>query len=184
MKLYAIIAVAIFALLALWGISVNNSIERKDEAVDASFAQVDTVLQRRFDLIPNLVNTVKGYAKHEEGVFKAVTEARSQWSAAKTPEEKMAASAAMDKALVNVKAVTENYPTLKADRNFLELQSQLEGTENRIAVERRNYTQVVQAYNSYIRVFPNSMIAGFKGVQKRKTFEADSTARNSVKVEF
>lgn len=175
---------SILVLLALGGISINNSIERKDEAVDAAFGQVDATLQRRFDLIPNLVNTVKGYAKHEESVFVKITEARAQWSAAKTMEEKQVAANAMDKALVAVKAVSEQYPELKANQNFLELQSQLEGTENRITVARHDYNTTVKGFNQYIRPWPASMIAGMKGSQKRKYFEADTAAKQNVRVDF
>ena|SRR6218665_1868966 len=179
------IILGVVVLLGLMFVSIGNTIVQKDEDVNSQFANVDSVLQRRFDLIPNLVSTVKGYAAHEEKVFIQVTEARSAWSKAQSQDEKSAAAGLMDKALVNVKAVAEKYPDLKANQNFLELQSQLEGTENRISVERRGLNVKVNDYNGYIRTFPASIVASIKGLSKRNDyFKSDEAAKNAPKVSF
>lgn len=166
-------------------VSRRNQMVVMHEAVRASWAQVDVVIQRRADLIPNLVNTVKGYAAHEETVFDSVTKAREALIGAQTPEGRVAANAQLDGALGRLLAVVENYPNLKANENFLELQDELAGTENRIAVERRRYDETVRTYNTYIALFPNNLIAGMAGFQRENNyFAAVGTAREVPKVEF
>lgn len=165
----------------------------KQEAVTAQWAQVENVYQRRADLIPNLVSTVKGYADFEQETLTAVIEARSKATSVNIDASKLDASsiqkfqAAQDglsSALSKLMVVVERYPELKANQNFLELQSQLEGTENRIAVERRKFNETAQAYNTYIRKFPNNMIAGMFEFEKSDYFEADEGADKAPKVEF
>lgn len=165
----------------------------KQEAVTAQWAQVENVYQRRSDLIPNLVSTVKGYADFEQETLTAVIEARSKATSVNIDASKLDASsiqkfqAAQDglsSALSKLMVVVERYPELKANQNFLELQSQLEGTENRIAVERRKFNETAQAYNTYIRKFPNNMIAGMFDFEKSDYFEADEGADKAPKVEF
>jgi LemA protein len=157
----------------------------QNEAIKAAWAQVDNVIQRRADLIPNLVNTVKGYASHEQKVFDDIASARAQLGGARNPTERIAANAQLDGALSRLLVVVENYPNLKADQQFLRLQDELAGTENRIAVERRRYNEVVQRYNTYIRVFPNNLVASFSGFQREDAyFKADEAARQVPKVDF
>jgi LemA protein len=157
----------------------------KREAINASWAQVDVVLQRRADLIPNLVETVKGFAQHEEKVFGDIAAARSALIGAKTPADKIAANGALDSALSRLLVVVENYPQLKSNENFLRLQDELAGTENRIAVERRRYNEVVQDYNTYISLFPNSLVASFGGFTRNDAyFKTDEGARTAPKVNF
>jgi LemA protein len=185
MKGIVIIIVVLLVLGLLAGVGIRNKIVTLDENVSAAWAQVETVLQRRYDLIPNLVNTVKGYAAHERGVFEEVTRLRSQWGEAKTSEEHVNAANQLEGALSRLLLVAENYPDLKANQNFLALQDELSGTENRISVERRRYNEAVQAYNTYIRRFPASMIAGFMDM-KRKTayFESAPQAKTAPVVQF
>jgi LemA protein len=156
-----------------------------DEQVKSNWAQVDVVLQRRADLIPNLVNTVKGFAAHEETVYADIANARAALLSAKTPSDKIAANGQLDGALGRLLAISENYPQLKSNENFLRLQDELAGTENRIAVERKRYNDSIQAYNTYIRRFPNSMFAGWAGFQPNNAyFQASATSREVPKVEF
>ena len=188
-----IIIIAIIALLVMWFVRINNRmVEAQEQAVQA-WAQVENVYQRRADLIPNLVNTVKGAADFEKGTLEAVIEARSRATSitvdpANLTEESMAAfQSAQDdlgKSLGRLMAVVESYPELKANQNFLELQAQLEGTENRIAVERRTFNQVVQAYNVLIRKFPNSIVAGMRNFESKAYFEAAEGAETPPVVEF
>jgi LemA protein len=153
--------------------------------VHAQWSQVDVVLQRRADLIPNLVETVKGYAKHEETVFSDIANARSALLGARNPQEKIAANGQLDSALGRLLVLSENYPNLKADQNFLQLQDQLEGTENRIAVERRRYNQTLQEYNVFIRQFPNSIWAGMAGFQPdNEYFQASESSKQAPNVKF
>ena len=170
-----------------------NTMVEKQEAVTAQWSQVENVYQRRADLIPNLVSTVKGYADFEQETLTAVIEARAKATSVNVDPSKLDASsiqqfqAAQDglsSALSRLMVVVERYPDLKANQNFLELQSQLEGTENRIAVERRKYNETAQAYNTYIRKFPNNMIAGMFDFEKTEYFEADEGAEAAPKVEF
>ena len=182
--IFLILLLAVFAVL---GIYVRNNSTRMvvmQEGVNASWAQVQTVLQRRFDLIPNLVETVKGYASHEERVLTAVTEARAKVGGAATPADRIKAEGELSGALSRLMVVVENYPQLKANQNFIMLQDQLEGTENRIAVERQRYNELVRTYNQYIRMFPQNIVAGMFGFEKRVFFEAPGEAQQAPKVKF
>lgn len=155
------------------------------ENTDAQWANVETVLQRRFDLIPNLVNTVKGFADQEKEVFTEVTKLRSQWAAAGTANEKVGVANEMQGALGRLMLVAENYPELKSNQNFMALQDELAGTENRISVERRRYNEAVRGYNTAIRKFPGMIVANMTGFEKRTPFEASEAAVNTVPtVEF
>ncbi|HXX15680.1 MAG TPA: LemA family protein [Candidatus Eremiobacteraceae bacterium] len=185
----AIIVLVILVLLAfIVGsayVSRRNEMVTKREAVNAAWAQVDVVLQRRADLIPNLVETVKGYAVQEQTVFGDIAAARAALLGAKTPADKIAANNQLDGALGRLLVIVENYPQLKSNENFLRLQDELAGTENRIAVERRRYNQTVQDYNTYISLFPNSLVAGFAGFTRNDAyFKTDEGARQAPKVNF
>ena len=163
----------------------RNEMVRKNEAIKQAWAQVDVVLERRADLIPNLVATVKGYAQHEEKVFGDIASARAALLNARTPGEKIAANSQLDGALGRLLAVVENYPNLKADQNFLNLQDELAGTENRIAVERRRYNEAIQDYNTYIGLFPNNIFAAWAGFQRDNNyFAASPSARQAPRVDF
>ena len=162
-----------------------NNLVTLNESIEGSWAQVENVLQRRYDLIPNLVNTVKGYAKHEKSLLEEVTRLRSQWGAAKSADQKIAASQGLEGALSRLMVVVERYPDLKANQNFLKLQDELAGTENRIAVERMRYNEVVRSYNITTRRFPSNIIAGMFGFEKKDVyFEAAEGAKAVPKVEF
>jgi len=157
----------------------------KRETVNAAWSSVDIALQRRSDLIPNLVETVKGYASQETTIFTEIAKARSALIGARTPADKIAANGALDSALSRLLVITENYPQLKSNENFLRLQDELAGTENRIAQERRNYNNTVQDYNTYIQLFPNSLLAGLSGFARNDAyFKADEGARTAPKVNF
>ena len=188
MKIGLIIVVILLVLALILGSSYvgrRNQMAIKREAVNAAWAQVDVVLQRRADLIPNLVETVKGFAVHEEQVFGEIARARSALIGAKTPADKIAANGALDSALSRLLVITENYPQLKSNENFLRLQDELAGTENRIAVERRRYNETVQDYNTYISLFPNSLVASFSGFTRNDAyFKTDEGARTAPKVNF
>lgn len=163
----------------------RNQMAIKKEAVNAAWAQVDVVLQRRADLIPNLVETVKGYAVQEQKVFGDIAAARAALVGAKTPADKIAANGALDSALSRLLVIVENYPQLKSNENFMRLQDELAGTENRIAVERRRYNEVVQDYNTYIALFPNSLVASFAGFTRNDAyFKTEEGARQAPKVNF
>jgi LemA protein len=163
----------------------RNEMVRKNEAVKQAWSQVDVVLQRRADLIPNLVETVKGFAAHEEQVFGDIAAARSALLSAHGPEERIAANNRLDGALGRLLAVVENYPQLRSNENFLRLQDELAGTENRIAVERRRYNEAVQDYNTYIGLFPNNVIAGMSGFTRNNAyFEATPGSREAPRVQF
>jgi LemA protein len=181
-----IVAVIVVVLLMVFGsyISAKNQMVAKDEAVKAQWSQVDVALQRRADLIPNLVSTVKGYATHEEKVFGDIANARAGLLNARDPQSKIQANGQLDSALGRLLAISENYPDLKANQNFIALQTQLEGSENRISQERRRYNQFVQDYNTFIRQFPNSIWAGMAGFQPKQPFEASEGARTVPTVKF
>jgi len=184
-----LIVLGIFLLLALmFGgkfISVRNELATQNEAINGQWSQVDVALQRRSDLIPNLVNTVKGFATHEQQVIDSVTAARAALGGARTPQEKIAANSQLDGAISRLLVVSENYPNLKADQNFLRLQDELAGTENRIAVERRKYNETVQRYNTQIALFPNNLIASMSGFQRNDAyFKTDAGSRAVPKVAF
>jgi LemA protein len=182
-----ILTLLLIAAIFLGGIYVSrrNEMVAQKEAIRAAWAQVDNVLQRRSDLIPNLVNTVKGYAAHEQKVFDDIASARAQLAGARTPADRIAANSQLDGALSRLLVVVENYPNLKADQQFLKLQDELSGTENRIAVERRRYNETVQRYNTTIQLFPNSLIASISGFQREDAyFKAEGQAREVPKVDF
>jgi LemA protein len=178
----AIVLVAL--LFGGWFLSTYNGLVTAQEGVDAGWAQVESQYQRRADLIPNLVETVKGFAAQEEKIFLEVTKYRSQWGAAKTQDEKMEAAKGMDSAISRLLMVSENYPQLKSNENFLALQSQLEGTENRIAVERMRYNENVRDYNTRLKKMPGSIIAGIYGFEPKLYFEAEKGSEVAPKVNF
>ena len=166
-------------------ISVRNELATQNEGIAAAWAQVDVALQRRADLIPNLVSTVKGFATHEQQVIDSVTAARAALGGARTPQEKITANTQLDGAISRLLLISENYPNLKSNENFLRLQDELAGTENRIAVERRKYNEVVQKYNTQIALFPNNLIASMSGYQRNDAyFKTDPGARAVPKVAF
>jgi len=166
-------------------VSSRNEMVRKNEAIKQAWAQVDVVLQRRADLIPNLVATVKGYAQQEQKVFGDIASARTGLLNARTPGEKIAANGQLDGAIGRLLAIVENYPNLKSDQNFRALQDELAGTENRIAVERRRYNEALQDYNTYIGLFPNNIFAGWAGFQRNNDyFTASEGARVAPNVDF
>jgi len=181
-----LVSVAVVALLvAGMYVSRRNQMVVKSQAVTAQWAQVDVVLQRRADLIPNLVETVKGYAAQEVTVFGDIAKARSALLGAQTPSDRIAANGALDGALGRLLAIAENYPQLKSNENFLQLQDELAGTENRIAVERRRYNETVQDYNTYIQLFPNDIFAGWAGFKPNNAyFTATEASREVPKVQF
>jgi len=181
-----IVIVGIIAL-AVFGqyVGVRNTLVSKNEAVKAAWSQVDIVLQRRADLIPNLVETVKGYAKQEQTVFGDIAKARSALLSAGTPQDKIAANNQLDGALGRLLLIVENYPQLKSNENFLRLQDELAGTENRIAVERKRYNDTLQDYNTYVQQFPNNIFAGWAGFKPNPAyFQASEASRQAPKVDF
>lgn len=193
MKRSTIVVIIILALLVLWGISVNNKMVSQEEGVTTAWANVESQYQRRADLIPNLVNTVKGYAAHESETLQAVVEARAKATSISvdsqnmTPEQLKEFQEAQNQvtgALGRLIAVAESYPDLKANENFKELQAQLEGTENRIATERKKYNEVVKSYNTYIRKFPQSLFANILGFDKKPYFESEEGSEKAPVVEF
>jgi len=180
-----IVLVVIALILGSSFISRRNQMAIKREAVNAAWAQVDVVLQRRADLIPNLVETVKGIAVQEQIVFGDIAKARSALLGARSPAEKIAANGQLDSALGRLLVIVENYPQLKSSENFLRLQDELAGTENRIAVERRRYNETVQDYNTFIAVFPNSLVASLSGFARNDAyFKTDEGARRAPSVKF
>ncbi len=183
----AVLAVIIVGALIVGGmyVSAKNQMVTMNEQVKSNWAQVDVVLQRRADLIPNLVNTVKGYATHEEKVFDDIAQARAALIGAKTPTDKIAANGALDSALSRLLVLQEAYPNLKADQSFLRLQDELAGTENRIAVERKRYNDSIQAYNTFIGQFPNSIFASWAGFKRNDAyFQASEASKEVPKVQF
>ena len=188
MKAFVIVVVVI-GLIALvvvgHYVSVRNTLVQKNEAVKASWSHVDVALQRRADLIPNLVETVKGYAKQEQTVFGNIATARSALLSAGNPQEKIAANQQLDGALGRLLALAENYPQLKSNENFLRLQDELAGTENRIAVARKEYNDTLQDYNTYIQQFPNNIFASWAGFKPNPAyFAATEGSRQVPKVDF
>lgn len=193
MKKSTIIIIAAIAIIAIGAISGYNGLVKMDESVSTAWSNVENQYQRRSDLIPNLVNTVKGYAAHEKETFQAVTEARSKAtqmtiSADELTSEKLLeyqkAQGEVGAALSRLLAITEAYPDLKANENFKELQAQLEGTENRISVERKNFNEVARSYNTAVRTFPKTIIASMFGFEKRPYFEAEEGASKAPEVLF
>ena len=193
MKKSTIGLIVVICAIAIWLISSYNGMVKMDEEVSAAWSNVENQYQRRADLIPNLVNVVKGYASHEKETFEAVVSARSKATQVTvdpenlTPEklqEYQKAQGELGATLGRLLAVTESYPELKANENFKELQAQLEGTENRISVERRNFNEIARKYNSSIRSFPRSIIAGMFGFETRPYFEAEEGANKAPEVKF
>ena len=193
MKKSTIGLIVVIGAIAIWLISSYNGMVKMDEEVSAAWSNVENQYQRRADLIPNLVNVVKGYASHEKETFEAVVSARSKATQVTvdpenlTPEklqEYQKAQGELGATLGRLLAITESYPELKANENFKELQAQLEGTENRISVERRNFNEIARNYNSSIRSFPRSIIAGMFGFEKRPYFEAEEGANKAPEVKF
>jgi len=187
-RMGCLIAAGVAVLLVLVvGLSLMgryNGMVKQNEQINNAWAQVKVVLQRRADLIPNLVETVKGYAAHEKEIFESVAAARGRLAGATTPQEAAAANAGLTASLGRLLAIAENYPTLKANENFIRLQDELAGTENRVAVERRTYNEAVRAYNAGIKTFPNNFVSGFFGFKERDYFEADEAAQAVPKVGF
>jgi LemA protein len=188
MKTGMIVLLAVGFAVVLGGcqfIQTRNKLATEKVAIGANFAQMDTELQRRSDLIPNLVETVKGYAKEETGVMEALANARAAMIGAKSPAEKAAANSQIDSALGRLMVVVENYPNLKANENFKQLQYSLEGTENRILQSRRVYNETIQAYNADLAVFPANIVASLSGFQPETAyFKTEPGARNAPKVQF
>jgi LemA protein len=188
MKIGVVILI-IIVLLAVWFgstfVSHRNEMVRKREAINSAWAQVDVVLQRRADLIPNLVETVKGVAGQEQKVFGDIAAARSALLNAKTPSDKIAANGQLDGALGRLLVIVENYPQLRSNENFMRLQDELAGTENRIAIERRRYNDAIQDYNTYIGLFPNNIVASLSGFTRNDAyFKAEEGSRTVPKVNF
>lgn len=192
---FLIIALVIGVVFVMWGIKVNNNMVTKEENVTEKWSQVENVYQRRLDLIPNLVATVKGYAAHEKETLTEVTEARAKVGGQINVDKDLINNpqamqqfqqnqGALTSALQRLMVVVEKYPDLKANENFLNLQNQLEGTENRIAVERRRFNEASRDFNTYIKVFPNSFIASFRNFKEKVYFKADEGAKTAPKVEF
>jgi LemA protein len=185
----ALIAVAVILLAAMAAgskfVTVRNDLVTQREAVNAQWSQVDVALQRRADLIPNLVETVKGFAKHETEVFKNIADARSALMGGRTPQEKIAANDQLTGALSRLLVISENYPQLRSNENFLRLQDEIAGTENRIAVERRKYNETLEHYNAQIQRFPDNVVASMSGFERNDAyFKTEAGAREVPKVQF
>jgi LemA protein len=182
-----IIVIAIIVLLGIAALIIipkYNNLVTGEENVDAAWAQVENQLQRRFDLIPNLVNTVKGYAQHEEEVFTQIADARTKYGGADTVDEAAAANDELSSALARLLVIVENYPQLKADVQFTRLMDELAGTENRLAVARKDYNETVQTFNNNVRRFPGNIIAGMFGFEKKDYFEIKDGVEESPTVDF
>ena len=179
-----IVLVVIVLLIVMMLSGVYNGLVSKEEEVDNKLADISVQLERRADLIPNLVNTVKGYVKHEESVIDSITEARENLVSAKSLDEKAAANSKLDSAINALMVIVENYPDLKASENFIQLQDELAGTENRIAVARKNYNDAATEYNKAIQMFPASIIANMKKLEKVAYFEADESKKEVPTVDF
>jgi len=181
------IAIAIAAVVVITGlyfIGIRNKLVKLEIEVEEKWAQVENVLQRRADLIPNLVNTVKGYAAHEKEIFEEVANARSKLLGARNIGETLQANAALSSALGRLLAIAERYPDLKADRTFTRLMDELAGTENRIALERKRYNEAVRRFNTAIRVFPENVIAGMMGLEKKPYFQVEKGKEKVPVVDF
>ncbi|MBC8588186.1 LemA family protein [Paratissierella segnis] len=183
-SLTLIIIIIVIALVAITSIGTYNRLASMEESVDSAWAQVENVLKRRADLIPNLVNTVKGYASHEEQVLTQITNARAGFNSATSPQEFAAANDQLDAAIRSLNVVVENYPDLKANQNFLELQAELSGTENRISTERMRYNDAVRGFNTTIRRFPTNIVAKIFGYQSREYFEINPEDAEVPEVNF
>jgi LemA protein len=188
MKIAIGILIALVVAAVLFGmqaVGIRNTLVAQRNGIEGAFAQVDVALQRRADLIPNLVETVKGFAAQEKGVLGELAAARAAMAGAKSPAEKIGANSQIESALGRLLVVVENYPQLKSNENFLRLQDELAGTENRIAVERRKYNETVQAYNTAIELFPNNIVAGFSGFTRNNAyFTTEPAKRDAPAVKF
>lgn len=187
MRIFSIIGVVILSFIIITGayvISVRNTFVKLNEDIDAKYAQIENQLKRRADLIPNLVNTVKGYAKHEKEIFEKLFESRAKMISAKTPAELFSSSNELNTTLGRLFVLVENYPNLKADATFIRLMDELSGTENRIAVERMRYNESVKAFNLRIKMFPSNIIASLFGFRPRLYFEVPEKDKELPKVEF
>jgi len=178
----AIVVVAIIIVVSLMGI--YNGLVTKSQAIDAQWAQVETQYQRRFDLIPNLVNAVKGMMKQEQTVFQAIADARTKYGAAQTVDAKAAAAGEVETSLGRLIAVMENYPDLKSSQNVTQLMDELAGTENRISVERKRFNDLTRDYNTQIKTFPTNMLAGMFGFSEKQYFQSVTGSEVAPKVEF
>jgi LemA protein len=178
----AVVVVAIIIAVSLMG--MYNGLVTKSQAIDAQWAQVETQYQRRFDLIPNLVNSVKGIMKQEQTVFDAIAQARTKYGSATTVDAKAEAAGQVESALGRLLAIVENYPELKSSQNVTTLMDELAGTENRISVERRRYNELVRDYNTQIKTFPTNMLAGMFGFTEKQYFQSVTGADQAPKVEF
>lgn len=180
-----LIALVIIVLLVVWIISIYNGLIKSRQKVDNAWSQIDVQLQRRFDLIPNFVETVKGYMTHESETFEKITALRTSWANSTTVEEKAKLDGELSGALKTIMAVSENYPELKANQNFSELSEELRNTENKISFSRQFYNDSVTMYNTKLELFPSNIVAGMFNFQKRDLFAAESEeARKNVKVDF
>ncbi len=179
-----LIIVLLIVLGGFWYVSTRNRLVSQEQEIEGSWAEVDNQLQRRYDLIPNLVETVKGYAAQEESIFVQIAEARSKLAGAGSVAETAEASNGMESALARLLVVVEQYPELKSNENFMRLQDELAGTENRLAVARKRYNEVVQSFNRAILMFPANMVAGNLGLVKQDYFEIDAIAKENPKVAF
>ncbi|MBP6884152.1 MAG: LemA family protein [Candidatus Pacebacteria bacterium] len=179
-----IIIVAVVAVIALWAVSKYNFFVRTGESITAQWAQVENQYQRRFDLIPNIVNTVKGVAKQEQDVFLAIAEARTRYSGATTPDQKAQAATQVESALGRLLVIAEAYPSLQSSQAYRDLITSLEGTENRITVERQKYNELVRVFTTNVKTFPSSIIAKIFGVTERAYFEVEDSKQVAPKVDF
>jgi LemA protein len=182
--LVLLIIVLLIVLGGFWYVSTRNRLVSQEQEIEGSWAEVENQLQRRYDLIPNLVETVKGYAAQEESIFVQIAEARSKLAGAGSVSETAEASNGLESALSRLLVVVEQYPELKSNENFIRLQDELAGTENRLAVARKRYNEVVQSFNRAILMFPANMVAGNLGLVKQDYFEIDAVAKENPKVEF
>ncbi len=178
------IVLAVVALVVFWGVGAYNGFINKNEAVDGQWAQVEAQYQRRLDLIPNLVESVKGMMKQEQAIFDTLAEARTKYAGAATVDAKAAAAGGVETALGRLLAIMENYPTLKSSENVQTLMAQLEGTENRVSVERQRFNDAVRTLNVAVKTFPTNVIAGIFGFGERTYFEAAAGAENAPAVQF
>ncbi|MBA3733011.1 LemA family protein [Patescibacteria group bacterium] len=179
-----IVVVGVILLVLVWGVSKKNSFVTQNEQINVQWAQVENQYQRRFDLIPNIVESVKGVAKQETAVFGAIAEARTRYSGAVTPDQKAQAASQMESALGRLLVISENYPVLQSSQAYRDLITELEGTENRISVERMKYNQEVKTLNTSVKVFPSSLVASLFGVKERAYFEVPKEAQVVPSVKF
>ena len=179
-----IVGLCIVILILLWAVSAYNSFVRGGEQITAQWAQVENQYQRRSDLIPNIVNTVKGVAKQEQAVFLAIAEARTRYSGATTPDQKALAAMQVESALGRLLVIAENYPTLQSSQAYRDLIITLEGTENRISVERKNYNDLVRVFDTNVKTFPTSLVANIFGVKERAYFDVPEANQPAPQVQF